>query len=244
MLYDFHCHLDLLKNMDTMISELNHSNVSVLAVGTTPKAYLREVKFCEKNKNIKVACGLHPQLVEQRASEKDLLIQYISKSRFIGEVGVDLRKENLSSQVMQLKILYDVLSVCSNYEKKVISVHSLKSVNFVLDMIEETAVSKRNYCVLHWFTGSVTQLYRAITLGCYFSINPNMLRTKSGKQLISRIPADRVLLETDIPFTSDIKCASEYEDTLQKLLDDMLFLRSDFSSLEINNTSEVLFWGK
>ena len=55
--------------------------------------------------------------------------------------------------------------------------------------------------ILHWFTGSVKDAQKAIKLGCWFSINPQMCLTATGKNIINCIPIDRVLPETDGPFT-------------------------------------------
>ena len=46
MIYDAHCHLDLMDNMSGIITEMQNSDISLFAVGTTPKAYDREVQFC------------------------------------------------------------------------------------------------------------------------------------------------------------------------------------------------------
>ena len=42
---------------------------------------------------------------------------------------------------------------------------------------------------------------KAIELGGYFSINPRMLKTKSGLEVINTVTIERMLLETDAPFT-------------------------------------------
>jgi hypothetical protein len=42
---------------------------------------------------------------------------------------------------------------------------------------------------------------RAIGLGCYFSVNPAMLHNDRGRKLVGALPADRLLTETDAPFT-------------------------------------------
>jgi len=38
-------------------------------------------------------------------------------------------------------------------------------------------------------------------LGCYFSVNAEMTRTDRGRSLVRDLPMDRVLTETDGPFT-------------------------------------------
>ena len=53
---------------------------------------------------------------------------------------------------------------------------------------------------MHWFLGTKKQMMEAVHLGCYFSIGPAMLQSGRGKKIISWLPLDRVLLETDGPF--------------------------------------------
>ena len=42
MICDAHCHLDLMDDMIGFINEIQHSNIGLFAVGTTPKAYSRD----------------------------------------------------------------------------------------------------------------------------------------------------------------------------------------------------------
>ena len=53
------------------------------------------------------------------------------------------------------------------------------------------------------------ELKRAVEMGCYFSINPRMFKTKSGIEIIKRIPIERVVLESDAPFTMPLNHSSE-----------------------------------
>ena len=38
MIYDAHCHLDLMDNMSGIIKEMQNSDINLFAVGTTPYA--------------------------------------------------------------------------------------------------------------------------------------------------------------------------------------------------------------
>lgn len=63
MIYDSHCHLDLMDNMTPIVQSIAKEDVGILSVGTTPRAYLKEVEMFGDVKNIHVALGLHPQLI-------------------------------------------------------------------------------------------------------------------------------------------------------------------------------------
>ena len=82
---------------------------------------------------------------------------------------------------------------------RVISIHAIRSVNRVLDILERSGAIATSSCILHWFSGSSDELWRAVHLGCLFSINEHMLATKRGREYARILPDDRLLLETDAP---------------------------------------------
>jgi TatD DNase family protein len=85
--------------------------------------------------------------------------------------------------------------------RKVLTVHSVRASKTVLDLVEENLPAGTGKVVLHWFTGSKSEARRAAELGCYFSVNSQMMRNEKGRELIGSLPLDRLLTETDGPFT-------------------------------------------
>lgn len=67
----------------------NHRKVEVLAVTTSPRAYLKTSQYFNNFNNVRVALGFHPELVANRQNEIDLFMEQIAKCRYIGEVGID-----------------------------------------------------------------------------------------------------------------------------------------------------------
>lgn len=53
-------------------------------------------------------------------------------------------------------------------------------------------------CILHWYTGSIQAQQEFIKIGCFFSLNVNML---NSIEVISSIPKDRILIESDGPYS-------------------------------------------
>lgn len=51
---------------------------------------------------------------------------------------------------------------------KIISIHSVRSDKNVLDILEKYDCTKHNNCILHWYSGSLKQLDRAIELRLLF----------------------------------------------------------------------------
>ena len=205
ILYDTHCHLDLMPRMKDIIEESLKEELGIIAVTTTPKAYKKEIEYCKDNPNIKVALGLHPQLVKDRYDELSIVISNIYNAKYIGEVGLDFNNHYYSSKEKQIKMFSEIIKICSELGNKLISIHSVKSAEYVLRILEEFKTTSNNHCVLHWFTGSKNQIMKAIELGCYFSVNKKMLNTKGGRDLIKMIPKNKLVVETDAPFIQEIQ---------------------------------------
>ena len=236
MLIDTHFHLDLMENMQSLIREFKNTDVGVIAVGTTPKAYEREKPFCFGADNIKVGLGFHPQLVAERGAEIDLFLRLVSNTRYIGEIGLDFNSAHIASKEQQLSCFRKIAKACANEGNKVLSIHSVKAAGAVIDELEKAGTFQNNICIFHWFTGPAAERRRAIEAGAWFSINPRMLKTKSGQETIKAVPSDRLLLETDAPFVMKIGTSKNLGSELELLAAGIHGLRSEEirSQIEIN----------
>ena len=225
MMYDSHCHLDLMDNMTSIVQSLEKENVGILSVGTTPRAYLKEVEMFGDVKNIHVALGLHPQLVGSGYDDIELFESLVQQCHYIGEVGLDFSKEYITNKDQQIEIFKRVLLCCERSGNKVVSIHSLKSAGTVLKTLSQLRLDNKNIYILHWFTGSIAQMQNAVDMGCFFSINPKMLKTKSGINLIKKIPPNKILLETDAPFSVKLQSTKQLDDMLQNMIDNISMLK-------------------
>lgn len=200
-LVDFHCHLDLYRDFTATIAECERLGIYTLAVTTTPKAWPRNLELTEKTKYVRTALGLHPQLVSERAGELKIWEKYLPETRYVGEVGLDAGPRFYRSLDQQKQVFEYVLRSCAEAGGKILTVHSVRAVTTVLDMIETYLPLTRGRVVMHWFTGSQAEARRAVKMGCYFSINQEMLLNERSLGLIEALPIDRLLTETDGPFT-------------------------------------------
>ncbi len=211
-LVDFHCHLDLYPDHRSVVLETDEAGVYTLAVTTTPRAWARNHELAQATRHVRAALGLHPQLVAERAGEISLFEAHLDETRYIGEVGLDAGPRFYKSFDLQKQVFERVLRRCATAGDKVISVHSVRAVKAVLDHIEANLPPGRGKVVLHWFTGSKAETQRAIDMGCYFSINAAMLDNTRHASLVAAIPFDRILTETDGPFTKTAERPSKPAD--------------------------------
>jgi TatD DNase family protein len=198
---DFHCHLDLYSDHQAAIARSEAASIYTLSVTTTPKAWPRNYELTRNTNFVRAALGLHPQLVAERGNELPLWERYLKETRYVGEVGLDAGPRFYKSIEAQKYIFRTILEKCAKAEGKILSIHSVRCVSTVLDMLEKHLPRSCGKAVLHWFTGSRSEARRATKLGCYFSINAEMTRSDRGRTLINELSIDRILTETDGPFT-------------------------------------------
>jgi TatD DNase family protein len=197
-LIDLHCHIDLYPEPASILREVDARGTYVLAVTTTPKAWRGTRNLVGARKRVRVALGLHPELVAQRYSEVALLCGLLPEARFVGEIGLDGSPAHRSSLGLQQEVLERILEASARLGGRIMSIHSRGAATLVLDALERHRGA--GVPILHWFTGTVSELERAIAMGCWFSIGPAMFQSKKGRDLALRMPLKRVLTETDGPF--------------------------------------------
>jgi TatD DNase family protein len=196
---DLHCHLDLYSNPAEVVARCHKEGVYVLSVTTTPKAWRGTSALAKGCPRIRTALGFHPQIAHERLGELPLFEALLPETKYIGEIGLDGSPEFQSSWRNQVRAFDHILKVTSHKGGRVMSIHSRRAVDEVLDALARNPDS--GVAVLHWFSGTSAQLERAVSLGAWFSVGPAMLRGKGGRALVAEMPANRVLPETDGPFT-------------------------------------------
>ena len=198
---DFHCHLDLYPNALDLLPEVEQRNWFTFAVTTSPRAFLATSRVFEGLGNVHVGLGLHPEVARSKSGELDQLIALIRQAPLVGEIGLDGSQRFRDSLPIQRRIFKAVLAECRAQGGRVMSIHSRGAEVEVLEALAHQLGAGTP--ILHWFSGSQRDLQTAIKLGAWFSVGPAMLRGARGRQLAASMPYNRVLPETDGPFTQD-----------------------------------------
>lgn len=198
--FDTHMHFDLFKDRQKVIDYCNNNRIYTIAVTNLPNLYEKYYNQNIQSKYLKIALGFHPELVSEYKTQIKKFDQYATTTKYIGEVGLDYSsndKENRNDQ----KIIFDrIVQTCNTFGDKVLTVHSRKAENDVLSILENNP----NKIIMHWFSGSLKQQELALSNGYYFSINHQMLQSKNGRRIIDSIPIERILIESDAPFTNGL----------------------------------------
>lgn len=195
---DFHCHLDLYPDPQSVVRTCIDRRLYVLSVTTTPSAWAGTKALAVGADRIRTGLGLHPQLAHQRNGELPLFDELIGETRYVGEVGLDGGPEYRATWSDQVAVFNAVLQTCQRVGGRILSLHSRRAATPVLDAL--AAHPGAGSPVFHWFSGSSRELKRAIEAGCWFSVGPAMLASEKGRELAAQMPRERLLTETDGPF--------------------------------------------
>lgn len=195
---DFHCHLDLYPNARDVYAQARDRNEFTWLVTTTPRAFTATSKVLGGSDKVLITPGLHPEIVGARHAELDMLLEQIRQVRAVGEVGLDGSKRFQASYDVQRKVFVAVVAQCAALGGRVLSIHSRQAVKDVLAVLDDHP--GYGTAVLHWFTGSASELKAASAQGCWFSIGPAVFNSAAGQALAKKLPRDRVVPESDGPF--------------------------------------------
>ena len=196
-LVDAHFHLDLFPYPAAIAREIEAAHIHTIAVTNAPSVFFHTRTLTEGCRFLHPAVGLHPQLVAARAAEVESIWPLLEQTRFVGEVGLDYVTKDEAERRLQRNVFASILERCASYGNKILTVHSRRSARDVIATVGHAFPGK---VILHWFSGTPTELDQAVSQGLYFSINPAMTLSRSGQSLIARIPRERTLTETDGPF--------------------------------------------
>ena len=230
-LFDLHCHLDFAENARELATGLAQRGIGALSVTVTPAGYVRAAALFAPCANVHTALGLHPWWVaDGRCTEDDVaqFEQLAKDARFVGEVGLDFAPAHAASRDVQHRRVrargprlrrgrrQGPVAPCGAVGGRGhgrARAHGMHGV-----------VRLRAPLVLR----HLRRLHRAVKQGCLFSVNPRMLATKRGRAYVRAIPADRLLLETDLPPESAARYdAADVETPLRATLAELAALRAE-----------------
>lgn len=225
--FDAHVHANLMDSPLNVARSSHDAGLGLFTCGVTPHDYLELAPQLTQD-NIRVGLGAHPWYISDgRVTEKDieLLLGLMEQTPYLGEVGLDFSSRYCVDGLQELqikaftKICTRAAELSRNSQPRVLSMHTVRSVDAVLDILEQTGAAQACIPIIHWFSGSSNELQRAIKLGCWFSVGEMSLKTKRGREYAKVYPKDKLLTETDLPSSDQANISSaDIVDSLKRAL--------------------------
>ena len=225
--FDAHVHTNLMDSPLNLSRSSHEAGLGLFSCGVTPHDYLKLAPQLTQD-NVRVGLGAHPWYISDgRVTQKDieLLLELMEQTPYVGEIGLDFSSRYCvdGMQELQVKAFTQICAraaeLSRNGQPRVLSMHTVRSVDTVLDILEQTGAAQVCTPIIHWFSGSSNELQRAIKLGCWFSVGEMSLKTKRGREYAKVYSKDKLLTETDLPFSDQTNIhATDIVNSLKRAL--------------------------
>ena len=200
-LIDTHAHLDEIKDLEQVVTEVRAANVvAIIAVGSDYESNKRVLDLANTYSGyVYPALGLHPQNLEGADLELNLefIKAHIPEAVGIGEIGLDYHKRvrAQAGKDVQMSVFRELLNIARTYDKPAL-IHSRYAWRDAFNLLVETRVEK---AVFHWYTGTSSVLRDIVSYGYFLSATPAVEYHEEHRRAVKETPPDRLLLETDCP---------------------------------------------
>jgi TatD DNase family protein len=198
---DTHAHLDALDDAPVALARAREAGVErIITIGTTLDSCRAMLAFAEGEDGVFVSLGLHPHEAGTVGSgEVDELATLLEhpKAVAVGETGLDHFRD-YAPHDRQLDLFRAQADLAVSAGKPIV-VHTRSAEEDTLAVL--TALPEEVRVVLHCFS-SLRLLGPALERGWYVSFAGNVTYPKATelRTAAARVPADRILAETDSPY--------------------------------------------
>ncbi len=219
MLYDAHNHLQdewLAPHLDRIAEAAAALPIGTMIVnGTSEADWPRVSQLAQRFPFVRPSYGLHPWDAGNRSAYwlETLRARLAAEPHAaVGEIGLDrwmtdsarpddprLAGQRRAPLEEQKEVFLAQLALATA-ENRPVTIHCLQAFGALDELLDAHPVPERGF-LLHAYSGPVELVPRFAARGAYFSFNGYFLDPRHTKhqEVFKRIPADRLLVETDAP---------------------------------------------
>lgn len=211
MFIDSHCHLNykgLVEDQAAVLSRAESAGVAgMLNISTRRSEWDAVIATAQKSPHIWASIGIHPHEADSHVDvDKEALVAASAHPKVIaiGETGLDYFYDH-SDREQQKRGFRDHIAASRETGLGLI-VHTRDAEDDTASILQEEMGKGPFPGVIHCFTASGEFADIALNLGLFISIS-GIVTFKNAAELretASRIPSDRLLIETDSPFLAPV----------------------------------------
>lgn len=205
MLVDSHCHLDfpgLAERLPDVLAAMQDNDVGLaLCIGVNLEDFPQVLALAERDPRLYATVGVHPEYTDVAEPSVERLVELASHPRVvaIGETGLDYywQKDKPEWQRQRFRNHIEAARRCG----KPLVVHTRDSAEDTLRLLREAGADAVGG-VMHCFTEDWTVARIALDLGFYLSFSGIVTFKNAAivKDVATKCPLDRILVETDSPY--------------------------------------------
>ncbi|MDR2519462.1 MAG: TatD family hydrolase [Eubacteriaceae bacterium] len=206
-LFDAHAHLtddafDAI--LDSLLDKMKQDGMMALVTAYDALSCKESIELAASCDGLFAACGLHPNEAASYSDEFEYSLRQMlqfPKSVAVGEAGLDYHWDTCPRD-MQWHVFERQIALAAELRKPIV-VHIRDAAGDAFSLIRASAQPGQTF-VLHAFSQSeeMAEQYMLLPIECYFSL-AGPLTYKNAERLratASRLPHNRVLIETDCPY--------------------------------------------
>ena len=249
--FDTHAHLcspEFATDCSEVANRARQNGVGFIEVGYDETSSESAVRMATSTGGI-CSVGIHPHNAEGGdIARRWRLIEDMARSnpgvvRALGEMGLDYFRDLVPEDV-QKKCFREGLRLARQLGLPVL-IHQRQAEDDLLQLVEAAALVQP--IVFHCFSQDEGYARKCMELGGYFGIGGVLTYPKNAglRQLMSKLPLDRLLLETDCPYLPpQTRRGTRNEpafviETLETLSDALGMDKSEVAKLTTQNASRV-----
>lgn len=208
MFIDSHCHLDRIDlkpyhdDFDNFVQQARRQQIEhMLCIAIDMENYPAMRAMVEPYDDISLSVGVHPNVTDGREPTIDELLALASDRKVIaiGETGLDYFRSE-GDLAWQHQRFRNHIEVAKTLNKPLI-IHTREAGHDALDVLREQGAETVGG-IIHCFTEDWAYAEKALDLNFYISFSGivTFKNAQAIKEVAQRMPADRLLIETDSPY--------------------------------------------
>ena len=208
-LIDTHAHLDDEKFAHDRAAVVERALaagvVKIITMGDSLDSSARSVALAERFEQVYAAVGIHPEEAQpMTAATDDRLAAWAAQEKVvaIGEIGLDYYWEkDEERRALQRAIFVRQLDLARQL-KLPVCIHDREAHGDMMKILKTEGRGLRG--VLHCYSGSWEMAAELLKSDWYFGIDGPLTYKNAAKlpEIVQRLPAERILVETDSPYLS------------------------------------------
>lgn len=210
-LFDSHAHLDDEKfneDREEIIKNIiKENNTGFVTVGYNMQSSKIAIEISNKYEEVYSTVGISPNDIPQNdeelwkeLSEIELLAKKNNKVKAIGEIGLDYYWNKKNKEFQKLAFIKQI--EIANKLNLPIAIHTREAIMDTLTILKENKVASTG--IFHCCPLNRELVKEGLKLGYYISFSGTITfkNAKNADEIISMVPNEKILIETDSPYLS------------------------------------------
>ncbi|GAB6143448.1 TatD family hydrolase [Desulfocicer niacini] len=247
-LFDSHAHIDDISFQNDFPETLQRAREAgvkaIMVAGVDLATSKKAIKMVEKHPHIFTSVGVHPHDVKH--CSEDVMAELTSlathkKVKAWGETGLDFNRMH-SPMDVQEKWFIRQIEAADALELPMIF-HERDSGGRLLEILTDMD-NQRRRGVVHCFSGTREEMFKYLDLGYHIGVTGIVTLQQRGallRQLISLIPEDRLLIETDAPYLTPAPMKNKTRRNEPAFVAAVLHKIADITHKDPHELSEIIW---